>query len=47
MDAAVECSVAPILRCVPSRYCQRRRRGLRLSCELKPGIGRWVASRTP
>ena len=45
LDADVECSVAPILRCVPTRYCQRQRQGLRMSCHLRPGIGRWVGMR--
>ena len=42
VESDVECSVAPILRCVPSRYCRRRRQGFKMSCDLKPGIGRWV-----
>ena len=42
VDSDVECSVAPILRCVPKRYCKAVRKGFRMSCELKPGIGRWV-----
>eukprot|EP00966_Prymnesium_polylepis_P186354 4319487-Prymnesium_polylepis.2 len=42
MDAAVECSVAPMLRCVPERLCKRERRGARFACVLKPGYGRWV-----
>ena len=41
-EVDVTCSVAPILRCVPSRYCAGKRNGLSLSCELKPGFGRWV-----
>lgn len=45
VDAAVECSVAPPLRCVPSRYCVRKFHGLRMSCQLRPGIGRWVGMR--
>jgi hypothetical protein len=39
------CSVAPIFRCKPARYCTHRRHGFRFSCELKPGIGRWVGMR--
>ena len=42
VDSDIECSVAPILRCVPNRYCKAVRKGFRMSCELKPGIGRWV-----
>ena len=39
------CSVAPIFRCEPARFCRHRRNGLHFSCELKPGIGRWVGMR--
>ena len=42
VEADVECSVAPIFRCVPKRYCQAMRTGFKMSCRLKPGIGRWV-----
>ena len=45
VDAAVECSVAPMLRCVPERLCKRERQGYKLACVLKPGIGRWVGMR--
>ena len=45
VDADVECSVAPILRCVPEQLCKRTRNGLRFSCVLKPGIGRWIGMR--
>ena len=38
----VDCQVVPILRCAPARYCKRKRVGLRMTCTLKPGIGRWV-----
>ena len=41
-EAPTTCAVEPGFRCVPERYCARRRRGLKLVCELKPGIGRWV-----
>ena len=41
-DWDVQCELAPVLRCVPSRLCTRRRHGLRFSCALKPGIGRWI-----
>ena len=41
-DFDVQCEFAPILRCVPSRLCHRRRSGLKFSCALKPGIGRWI-----
>lgn len=42
MDADVECEVGAFFSCRPSRYCKRHRRGLRFSCELRPGIGRWM-----
>ena len=42
MDADVECSVGPLFSCQPARYCKRHRKGLRFSCELRPGIGRWI-----
>ena len=45
IDVDVECELAPPLRCVPSRYCQRVRSGLKLSCVLRPGIGRWLGMR--
>lgn len=41
----VECRKVPIMRCAPSRYCKAVRRGLRMKCTLKPGIGRWVGMR--
>ena len=44
-ETDVECSVAPIMRCVPHAYCHRARRGLKMACELRPGIGRWVGMR--
>ncbi len=45
IDTDVECSVAFPLRCTPAQYCQRHRAGLRMSCKLRPGIGRWVGMR--
>jgi hypothetical protein len=42
IEADIECTVAPVLRCVPARYCQRKMNGLKMSCSLKPGMGRWV-----
>ena len=42
MDADVECSVGALFSCQPSRYCKRNRQGFRFSCELRPGIGRWI-----
>lgn len=41
-DADVECSVGAFFSCQPQRYCKRKRSGLRFSCHLRPGIGRWV-----
>ena len=45
IDSAAECSVGPFFRCTPSRYCQRKRKGFRFSCDLRPGIGRWIGMR--
>jgi hypothetical protein len=42
METDIECTVAPMLRCAPARYCQRKRDGMKMSCVLKPGMGRWV-----
>lgn len=28
--------------CKPRRYCRRVRKGVRFTCELRPGIGRWT-----
>ena len=41
-DWDVQCHMAPVFRCVPSRLCTRRRHGFSFSCVLKPGYGRWV-----
>ena len=45
IDSVAECSVGPFFRCTPSRYCQRKRKGFRFSCDLRPGIGRWIGMR--
>mmetsp|Transcript_25984 Transcript_25984/g.57742 ORF Transcript_25984/g.57742 Transcript_25984/m.57742 type:complete len:657 (+) Transcript_25984:22-1992(+) len=37
-----ECSAGAFFSCKPRRYCRRKRQGLKMTCELKPGIGRWV-----
>ena len=39
------CHVAPPFRCVPSEQCRLRRQGLGFSCELRPGLGRWIGMR--
>ena len=44
-DADVECRVGAFFSCAPRRYCHRSRHGLRFSCSLRPGIGRWVGMR--
>ena len=41
-DWDVQCQMAAIFRCVPSRLCARRRSGFSFSCVLKPGYGRWM-----
>jgi len=37
-----DCRAGPLFTCRPRQYCRRRRRGLKMACELKPGFGRWV-----
>ena len=45
-DAAdIECKTGPLFSCKPARYCKRHRAGLRMSCNLRPGIGRWIGMR--
>ena len=39
------CRLAPVFRCEPTRLCSYQRRGFRFSCELRPGISRWIAMR--
>ncbi|KAL7528684.1 hypothetical protein ACHAWF_002661, partial [Thalassiosira exigua] len=36
------CRAGAFFSCHPKKYCRRRRRGMRVRCELKPGIGRWL-----
>uniref|UniRef100_A0A7S4N1Z9 C2 domain-containing protein n=1 Tax=Odontella aurita TaxID=265563 RepID=A0A7S4N1Z9_9STRA len=39
------CEVGRFFSCEPKRYCRRRRRrgfSFKFTCELRPGIGRWV-----
>ena len=45
IDSVDECTVGPFFTCNPSRYCVRKRKGFRVSCELRPGIGRWIGMR--
>ena len=40
--ADADCRAGAFFSCRPKQYCRRRRRGLKFSCELKPGFGRWV-----
>lgn len=42
MESAEECKVGAFFSCSPGRYCMRKRQGFRFSCELRPGIGRWI-----
>lgn len=37
-----ECHAGPLFSCMPRQYCRRKRKGFRFSCDLRPGIGRWV-----
>jgi len=39
-----ECKTGAFFSCEPSRYCRRsrKRKGVKITCELKPGIGHWV-----
>ena len=39
----ITCERLPIWRCHPARLCERRFSGLKMTCELKPGIGRWLS----
>ena len=40
--ADADCRAGAFFSCRPKQYCRRKRRGLKFSCELKPGFGRWV-----
>lgn len=37
-----ECTTGPFFSCRPRRYCRRKRKGIRMTCDLRPGIGRWL-----
>ena len=39
---SVECEVGAFFACKPKHFCHRKRRGIHFSCELRPGLGRWV-----
>jgi hypothetical protein len=44
--ADIECTRGPLFSCEPSKYCRRQRREGRafwkFTCDLRPGMGRWV-----
>ena len=40
--ADADCRAGAFFSCRPRQYCRRKRRGLKMTCELKPGFGRWV-----
>ncbi|CAJ1946053.1 unnamed protein product [Cylindrotheca closterium] len=37
----IDCKSGAFFSCQPSQYCRRKREGVKMRCELKPGIGRW------
>ncbi|KAL3935353.1 MAG: hypothetical protein SGBAC_009111 [Bacillariaceae sp.] len=37
----IDCKSGAFFTCQPSQYCRRKREGVKMRCELKPGIGRW------
>ena len=37
------CTMRPLLRCEPATHCHRATRGLRVWCEPKPGVARWLS----
>jgi hypothetical protein len=42
LEVPSECKVGAFFSCSPARYCARHREGFRMTCKLRPGIGRWV-----
>lgn len=39
--ADIDCRGGAFFTCTPNQYCRRKRDGLKLKCELRPGIARW------
>lgn len=37
----IDCKSGAFFSCQPRQYCRRKREGIHMTCELKPGIGRW------
>eukprot|EP00526_Cylindrotheca_closterium_P006066 CAMPEP_0113607586 /NCGR_PEP_ID=MMETSP0017_2-20120614/3465_1 /TAXON_ID=2856 /ORGANISM="Cylindrotheca closterium" /LENGTH=601 /DNA_ID=CAMNT_0000516203 /DNA_START=63 /DNA_END=1868 /DNA_ORIENTATION=+ /assembly_acc=CAM_ASM_000147 len=37
----IDCKSGAFFSCQPKQYCRRKREGVKMRCELKPGIGRW------
>lgn len=38
----VDCKKGPWYSCEPKKFCRKKRRGIRYTCDLKPGMSRWV-----
>lgn len=41
--AGITCRRVPVWRCEPAQLCERHISGLKMTCELKAGIGRWIS----
>ena len=37
-----DCKKGPMYSCEPKKFCRKKRRGLRYTCDLKPGVSRWI-----
>jgi len=38
----LDCKKGPLYSCEPKKFCRRKRKGLRYTCNLKPGVNRWI-----
>lgn len=38
----IDCKKGPLYSCEPKKFCRRRRKGFRFTCDLKPGVSRWI-----
>jgi len=38
----VDCKKGPLFSCEPNKFCRKKRKGFRYTCDLKPGVSRWI-----
>jgi len=38
----IDCKKGPLYSCEPKKFCRKKRRGLKYTCDLKPGVSRWI-----